>query len=707
MSYIGDTYYLSQPIILVVVIFALAVIVLLGSKRDTGSWVFFWLLISMGLWGGLLFGMRASPDINRALLWEKALPVVSYFTFLLFYHFALAYTDNLRGVHKGLLVMAYVLLIITASISHTGLIIKDMRIEDYGYAPVISPLVYPLMIVTFLFIIGGGNLFIRRYIQSKSYEERNRIVLILIAVPFPLAGAILDAFSNLPPIAIWANLIFCAICSIALLRYHLLDVRVVARKGLAYILSTIIIALPYAVTLYIVQFFSKEYIQRWWLHVAIIVLFAVILRPVYDWAQRVVDRIFYRNRYNYLVALRDFARSSNNILDIKQISDSLTNLLTTALEASSACLLLIEENRDQYAITSCSQRSLTKTNEIVFGKNSLLIQWLEREGVVLTAKDVSVIPEFYGLTTSEREQIERLNGELYIPIRVKNNSLIGIIIVGEKLHNDIYSLEDLHLLSGLADQMVIVLENARLYSFERTMRRELEEQDKRKREFLNAVAHELKTPLTAILSSAELLENKSVLSGEIIQRLATNIKNSSEALNRRVGELMDLASDQVGKFTVKLESLDIADLINRVSRQLKFMFDRFEQRLLVEIEGPIPPVNADRDRMQQVLFNLLDNANKFSPRGSVIIIKVYQKGDRLIVSIKDMAKTISDIEKIRLFDPYYRGEDEDKRNRVTGLGLGLYIVKKIIELHQGKVWIENNIGKGNNFLLSLPVIRER
>ena len=655
------------------------------------------------MWGGVIFGMRASPNTSRALIWEQALPALSYLTFLLFYGFILAYTNSLRGVRIIILTGASLLLIAIALLSPTNLIIKDMRIEEYGYAPVTGPLVYPLTIATFSFLIGGAYLLIKKYRESSSYDERNHIFYLLIAIPFPLVGALLDAFTNLPPTSIWCNLLFCAVCSIAILRYHLLDIRVIARKGLTYILSTIAISVPYILILYLIHLFSEEYINKWWVHMSIIVLFAIILRPVYEWAQRVVDRIFYRNRYSHLEALKDFVQSSKSILDLEQISYSLTSLIASALQVSKVCLLLPNESRDKFSIVSCSEQSFP-WSDIEIRSSSLFIQWLEREDRALTRRDLDITPEFYGLTPSDKEHIDKLNGELFIPIKSDNNNLLGIITLDKKINNDVFYPEDFQLLFGLAQQMSIVLENARVYRFEKTARKELEEQANRRTEYLHNVAHELRTPLTAMLASTELLQNQSALSKEYHERLVRNLKNSSEALNRRVGELLDLAKDQSGELTIVLRPVDMADLIEKVSSTLEDVFQDMSRSLIVKIETPLPYVNGDRDRIQQVLFNLLSNANKYSGSDSSIILRAYRKDNMLVVSVEDAAPKISDVEKIRIFEPYYRGGDDEQRNRISGLGLGLYIVKRIVELHKGELWIENKAGKGNTFLFNLPII---
>jgi signal transduction histidine kinase len=114
----------------------------------------------------------------------------------------------------------------------------------------------------------------------------------------------------------------------------------------------------------------------------------------------------------------------------------------------------------------------------------------------------------------------------------------------------------------------------------------------------------------------------------------------------------------------------------------------------------------DKERIEQVLLNIMSNANKFSPTGSEITLRVRESDGRLLVSLQDCANIINEEDKIRLFDPYYRGGDDAERQRVPGLGLGLAISRRIIEQHGGRIWVESETEKGNTFIFSLCIWKE-
>jgi len=172
-------------------------------------------------------------------------------------------------------------------------------------------------------------------------------------------------------------------------------------------------------------------------------------------------------------------------------------------------------------------------------------------------------------------------------------------------------------------------------------------------------------------------------------------------MNRRVAELIDLARMQIGQLNSTLEPVKIEKVIADVTGQLDAIFTSKEQTLTFKKLSSLPKVNADREKLEQVLYNLLSNANKFSPNGSTITLTVKKVEGKVIVEVEDSALPITEREKKKIFDPYYRSEDPGKRERFSGLGLGLSVSKRIVELHQGEIWVKGQAGRGNIFAFSL------
>lgn len=238
-----------------------------------------------------------------------------------------------------------------------------------------------------------------------------------------------------------------------------------------------------------------------------------------------------------------------------------------------------------------------------------------------------------------------------------------------------------------------------LYKQERELREQVEREMKRRVEFTRELAHELKTPLTSVLAASDLLLTK--LQEEKLLGLARNINRSAANLNKRVDELLDLARGEVGMLTLKLEPVDLRQLVREVADTIAPVATGHGQSLAVDLPASLPLVRADADRVQQVLINLLDNAVKFTPRGGKITVRARTENGLAVVEVQDTGRGMSKYEQERLFERYHR--PGGGRWRTNGLGLGLALCKTLVQLHGGEIWARSRVGGGSTFGFSLPL----
>ncbi len=228
---------------------------------------------------------------------------------------------------------------------------------------------------------------------------------------------------------------------------------------------------------------------------------------------------------------------------------------------------------------------------------------------------------------------------------------------------------------------------------------ELDREIHRRAEFNRALVHELKTPLTAMLASAELFVDE--LKGDPREELAKNIYRAAQNLDRRTDELLDVARGEVGLLTITPTSGDVRPLILSMADSLKAAAGRKKQLLNLDVASDLPAVSMDEDRLRQVLYNYLTNAVKYTPEGGRITLKAYAETGELRVEVTDSGPGISDAAQKRLFEPYYR-VPQSGGERLSGLGLGLALSKMIVTLHGGRVWVNSAPGQGSTFGLALP-----
>jgi signal transduction histidine kinase len=219
--------------------------------------------------------------------------------------------------------------------------------------------------------------------------------------------------------------------------------------------------------------------------------------------------------------------------------------------------------------------------------------------------------------------------------------------------------------------------------------------------FMGALGHELKTPLTAIIASAGLLQEELENGAETtLLKITQNIARSAASLQNRLTELLNLSRNKDEVFGVTKKEFDFAKLAREVTDEISSLVQ--EKKLTLKVEVPASAhINADEQRVEQVLLNLLSNAIKCTPRGGQIVLRADSEDNRLIVRVQDTGPGISSEEKQKLFRPYYHLSTD--RAAIPGMGLGLAITKQVVELHGGAIWVQSEVGKGSTFSFSLPM----
>jgi len=239
----------------------------------------------------------------------------------------------------------------------------------------------------------------------------------------------------------------------------------------------------------------------------------------------------------------------------------------------------------------------------------------------------------------------------------------------------------------------------RRYEAEQELRKELQAEIAKRIEFTHALVHELKTPLTPVLASSEMLSR--TVDRAFASRLARNVYDGAMQLSHRIDDLMQLARMEIGPLKVNITLIDLRALIRDTVDYLQPAISQSGQLLNVFLPDSLPLVPADGERLRQVLINLIDNAMKYTPSGSEITVAAREEGIDLIVEVKDNGEGMSGELRERLFQPYSRVRSD--RQSLKGLGLGLLIARNIVELHGGKIWVKSNSGAGTTFSFSIPL----
>lgn len=254
------------------------------------------------------------------------------------------------------------------------------------------------------------------------------------------------------------------------------------------------------------------------------------------------------------------------------------------------------------------------------------------------------------------------------------------------------------LVSGLAIAFLLML--AAAYGLYRTTTRELmlarEQSD-----FVSAVSHEFRTPLTSMWHLTDLLVSRGVTSEERKAQYYQLLAHETERLHRMVESLLSFGRIEVGAYAWRLESANASQLLAGIVEEFRREPLADGRQIVCEIEEALPPIRADREALSRALWNLLENAGKYSEPGTPIRVFARRDGDSVLLGVGDRGAGIPPGERERIFQKFVRGS-EAKRAGIRGVGIGLALVQRIVEAHGGSVRLESESGRGSTFTIVLP-----
>jgi len=222
-----------------------------------------------------------------------------------------------------------------------------------------------------------------------------------------------------------------------------------------------------------------------------------------------------------------------------------------------------------------------------------------------------------------------------------------------------------------------------------------------KRDFVANVSHELRTPLASIKGYAETLLDGALDDKKTLKNFLTIIDRHANRMTALIEDLLTLSMLESHQMPMSFEPLDIKGLINSIIQGFEKQAKDKGIKLITDIGKEIPKIPADKDRLEQVIVNLVDNAIKYTNNGTVKIF-VRKSDNMLQIDVEDTGIGIPEKDIPRIFERFYR-VDKGRSRELGGTGLGLAIVKHIIQGHNGKIWVKSELGKGSVFSFSLPL----
>jgi signal transduction histidine kinase len=289
---------------------------------------------------------------------------------------------------------------------------------------------------------------------------------------------------------------------------------------------------------------------------------------------------------------------------------------------------------------------------------------------------------------------------LIVPL-LRPDQVVGALVVRRKAPGK-FAQSTIDLLETFADQSVVAIQNARLFSEIEEKGKQLAVASQHKSQFLANMSHELRTPLNAILGYTELiLDGIYGEAPEKAQAVLKRVESNGRHLLGLINDVLDLSKIEAGQLTLTLTDYSMKDVLYNVFSAVEPLANDKKLGFKVEAQPDMPKGHGDERRLTQVVLNLVGNAIKFSDQGAVVI-KATSTNGSFTVAVQDNGPGISPADQGKIFEEFQQADNSATKKK-GGTGLGLSISRRIVELHGGKLWVESELGKGSVFQFTLPI----
>jgi signal transduction histidine kinase len=380
---------------------------------------------------------------------------------------------------------------------------------------------------------------------------------------------------------------------------------------------------------------------------------------------------------------------------VQQTFDPALGIVARTLPLRGAILMEIEDGRSRMIVWSSESQSpeqLRVARENLEAASAYLL------GPVSTA--TAGFSEQAGPTSLPRQagtKAELAHDFIVIPLAAARHPPFGALqFEGAGPFDKV----DLAFVNAVGNQLAIALDRDRARRRDVSLREQAQEAARAREQILAIVSHDLRTPLSTILMATQLLARarEPAEQREALSRSIERIQRSAERMLRLIDDLLDFASIEAGRLAIKRQPLDPGSLIHETLASFEGVARESRLRLTASVGPDLPKLDCDRDRILQVLSNLVGNSTKVTAEGGHVTLRVEVRDHDVLFAVSDDGPGISKEDAERVFDRYWRSPDASH----PGTGLGLAIARRIVDAHGGRIWVESELGRGATFYFTIP-----
>jgi len=701
------TLYSVPPLLAGTLIIACGLWVLMKHPRALVNITFGLICGAVSIWLFSFFMVYSSSDETEANFWARCVYVGVVYIPAVFYHFSSSLLPD-RMPNK-LIATNYFISTAFLLLIPTPYLVSGNYTYFWGHYPK-AGLLHPLFLMYFG-LAGGWSLF-RTYqghlaAQSINASEAARLRTLFWAFAIGYISS-LDFAQTYGREFYPVGYILASACVLivthTLLQYQATESALVptSPRVLLYVQTLGLIPVYVAVLLLIRLFTGTTQYLLTGILLATFLIFAGALAGIQKRVEQAIARILFKQRHDAYETLIEFSKAMVTILDLSSLSSTIMDTLARALGIEKISLFLQDKEKSQYYLATAHGLDFDEMKTVTFSATARLPQHLARTRSIVVLEEVRQ----GGSGPAEQavlDSLQLLQSELSIPL-VNKERLIGFLNFGKRVSRSMYSEADLALLTTLAQNAAVALDNAMLYEDLRRSRLLMRRTDRLRslETIAGGFAHEIRNPLTSIKTFVQLAPERKH-DDEFMGHFSRIVHEDVLRIERLIQEILDYARYMEPKFSVE-------NLNDLVSSCLYFVEVKAESKNITvekDFSHALPNVMLDRQQIKQVLLNLLINAMEaMSDRGGRLILRTRPLnkpgGDQWgQIEVRDTGPGIAPADLDHIFDPFYTTKHHSEERE--GTGLGLTIVHQIIQEHHGYIEVESQQGRGTTFFVNLPV----
>ena len=648
------------------------------------------------------------PGFDPVALIVRIFHVASYFLgAVLFFHFTFIFP---RARSNNYHIFLYILYALSILFCITLITVQLLSISNNasGWVFIMENLWEITGTLLLIFVITGAlNLFLyyRKISDIADKKKTEWIFWGLCAGAFPflllyLLPSLLGLKEIIPEEFLLAFLVLVPVFfAMAVVKYHVFEIEIFIKKSILYSAITIIVIVIYFFGITIIKYFAGDLMTENGdlVSICLILLAVFIFNPVQNWLKYFIDKNLYKENYNFEKAVSNFSAGIKDKNTISELSKFVIKEIEKIIPVKKIAFVASTEKGDRLRILA--QNNFDDLKKYI---SAVRVNQINTDFNRIIAVKNKVEP---GAEINEAmtDVLNRWKIDIVIPFVIESKNNIGAILLGEKLSGLRFMNTDIEILKVLISSLTLAYKKLQLQEkvvLEELEISRLEDFNDKMSYYVSSVSHDLKTPITSIKMFTEILKEHNNFKNENASEYLDIIEGESDRLSRLINNVLNYAKIENGIKEYSFVKMNLNECIDEVIKMMEyqFMMDKFKVEKCFK-ENIF--IIADRDAVKEVLINLFTNAIKYSLNDKMLRILTESKNKYGVVRIEDAGIGMSKEDIENIFKPFVRLKNS-KMKHTGGSGIGLSIVKNIMDAHKGRIEVVSTLGKGSSFILYFP-----